>query len=368
MNRQRVRRILLRSVIGLAALALILATAVWLLLGTQGGTEWLFTRLGTLIPGSLEVAELKGPLRGPLDIRGLVYKRDGFEMHVDHLQLEWRLRELAERRLDIQKLWADGIRIVPDPTPDETKESGPLPDLNLRFNIIVRDARVTKLAIGGPGEPPFVIDRIDLDTTAIQNNVKVNRLAVRAPLFDADATGTVRPQGDYPVDLDLRWTARPPDLAAFNGAGRLTGTLEELKVAQELRAPFPARLNAVLFQPLYKLRFDGRLRFQDADPRLVRADLPAIPATGDVAIQGNLEEFTSQGQILAQVQEKIQDVALGQVSATYRLARNAGDGKDQWKIEKAEIGLPGTPTRLTAQGLVTIKGEEVSFAGDASWR
>jgi translocation and assembly module TamB len=364
MNRKRVRKILLRSLIGLAALGLILATALWLLVGTQGGTEWLFTRLGTLMPGSLEVAELKGPLRGPLDIRGLVYKRDGFEMHVDHVQLEWRLRELAQRRLDIQQLWADGIRIVPDPTPDETKESGPLPDINLRFNIIVRDARVTNMAIGGPGEKPFVIDRIDLDTTDIQNNVKVNRLAVRAPLFDADATGTVRPQGDYPVNLDLRWTARPPDLAAFSGGGRLTGTLEELKVVQELRAPVPARLNAVLFQPLYKLRFDGRLRFQDLDPRRIRADFPAVPASGDVAIQGNLEEFTSQGQILAQVQEKIQDVALGQVSATYRLARNG----DQWRIEKADIGLPGTPARLTAQGLVTLKGKDVNFQGDASWR
>lgn len=358
MNRQRLRRILLRTTLGLAVLALLLGATFWFLAGTQGGTEWLFTRLGTIMPGSLEVAELKGPLRGPLDIRGLVYKRDGFEMHVDHVQLEWRLRELLNRQLDIHRLYADGIRIIPDPTPDETKESGPLPDMNLRFNIIVRDARVTKLAMGGPGEPPFLIDRIELETTAIQNNVRVDHLLVRAPTFDADVTGTVRPQGDYPVDLDLRWVARPPDMAAFSGGGRLTGTLEELNVAQDLRAPFPARAEAVLFQPLYNLRFDGRLRFQNLDPRRIRADLPNLPASGDVAIQGNLEEFTSQGNVRGLVEE------LGRVQANYRLARNG----DTWNIERADIALPGTPSRITAQGVVTTKGKEVDFQAKASWQ
>lgn len=361
MNRKRLRRIVLRSAAGLLVLALLLALTFWLLAGTQGGTEFLFTRLGTVMPGSLEVAELKGPLRGPLDIRGLVYKRDGFEMRVDHVQLEWRLRELLSRQLDIQKLYADGIRVVPDPTPDETKESGPLPDMNLRFNIIVRDARVTDLAMGGPGEEPFVIDRINLETTAIANNVRVDLLTVRAPLFDADVTGTVRPQGDYPVDLDLRWTARPPDLAAFSGGGRFTGTLEELKVVQDLRAPVAARAEATLFQPLYKLRFDGRLRFEDLDPRRIKPDLQLLPASGDVAVQGNVEEFTSQGTVRTTVEQ------LGRVDATYRLGRNG----ERWHIERADVTLPGTPTRLTAQGDLTVPaeatGRELGFQGEVSW-
>lgn len=361
MNRKRVFRILLKSAAGLAVLGLLLVLAFYLLAGTQGGTEFLFTRLGTIMPGSLEVAELKGPLRGPLDIRGLVYKRDGFEMHVDHLQLEWKLRELRHRQLDIQKLYADGIRIIPDPTPDETKESGPLPDVNLRFNIIVRDAQVTDLAVGGPGEEPFVIDRINLETTAIANNVRVDRLAVRAPLFDADVTGTVRPQGDYPVDLDLRWTARPPDLAAFSGGGQLTGSLEELKVVQNLRAPVAARADATLFQPLYKLRFDGRLRFENLDPRRIKPDLQLLPASGDVRIQGNVEELTSQGTVRTTVEQ------LGRVNAAYRLAR---DG-ERWHIERADVTLPGTPTRLTAQGDLTLPaeatGRKMGFQGEVSW-
>ena len=90
----RLRRVLLWGGGALVLLAVLLGAGIWFLLGTQGGTEFLFTRLGAIMPGELEVAELHGPLRGPLDIRGLSYKRDGLEMHIDRVQLEWRLRAL----------------------------------------------------------------------------------------------------------------------------------------------------------------------------------------------------------------------------------------------------------------------------------
>ncbi len=144
MSRPRLKKFLLWGSAASLLLVLLLGVAFWFLAGTQGGTEWLFTRLGALMPGKLEVARMTGPLRGPLDIRGLKYEREGFEMQVDHVQLEWKLREIFERQLDIHQLYADGIRIVTTPS-EEEKERSPLPDVNLRFNIIVRDARVTDL-------------------------------------------------------------------------------------------------------------------------------------------------------------------------------------------------------------------------------
>src|SRR5215210_7215956 len=106
MNRPRVKKILKWTSVALVSLVVLLAAGVWFLAGTQGGTQWLFTRLGALVPGKLEVAKMTGPLRGPLDIRGLKYEREGFEMVVDHVQLEWRLRELLNKQLDIQRLYA----------------------------------------------------------------------------------------------------------------------------------------------------------------------------------------------------------------------------------------------------------------------
>jgi translocation and assembly module TamB len=354
----RLRRILLWGGGALVLLAVLLGAGVWFLLATQGGTEFLFTRLGALMPGELEVAELRGPIRGPLDIRGFSYKRDGLEMHVDRVQLDWRLRELLSRQLDIQSLHAQGIRIIPTPTAKK-EEPTALPDVNLGFNILVRDAQVRDLQIGAPGEEPLVIDRIDLATTAIGNKFQIERFVVRAPLLDGDISGSFQPQGDYPVDLQVQWKVRPPALAGFSGRGALTGSLEELKVAQTLDAPFPARLNATLLQPLRDLKFDARVAFSDFNPRLIKADLPDLPARGEITAKGDIEAFTSAGTVRGQVEQ-----AGGPVEVTYDLAR---DG-ERWTIRQADIALPGTPTRIDAKGLLTVQEKNLEIQVQAGWR
>lgn len=361
MNRPRLKKFVKWASLGLLSLAVLLAAAFWFLAGTQGGTQWLFTRLGAVMPGKLEVAKMTGPLRGPLDIRGLKYEREGFEMYVDHVQLEWKLRELLKRQLDIQKLHADGIRILTTPT-EEEKEQGPLPDINLRYNIIVRDALVTNLSMGAknapPGEPPFVIDRIALETTAIQNDVRVDSLTVRAPTFDADVTGTVRPLGDYPVDLDVKWAYRAPDMAPFSGGGQLAGTLKELQVAQTLGAPFPASVNATLHEPLYNLRFDGRAKFSGLNPQRIKADLPNMPASGQIALKGDLENFTSLGTVEGVVEQ------VGPVRADYSLEREG----ELWRIQRADVALPGTRARVSANGTLKFDGKNLDMNARASWQ
>jgi translocation and assembly module TamB len=364
-KKHRLRRFLKWSGAVLLILLLLLGAAVWFLLSTQGGTRFLFTRLGALIPGSLEVAELTGPIRGPLDIRGLVYKSEGMEVRIDHVQLEWRLRNLLSKRLDIDKLYADGIRVIPTPSKEPEKEKSKLPDLNLRFNIALHDARVTNLQIGALGEKPFVIDRVDLKTREIGNLFTIERFTVRSPTIDGDITGTFRPQGDYTVDLQTKWTVRPPDMAAaFTGSGPLTGSLEKLQVNQTLTAPFPARLAAVLDQPLYDLRFDGRLVFSDVNPHLLKADLPDLPASGEVAVKGTVDAFSSSGTVRGVVSPALAE-GVGPVAVTYRAARDGAD----WRIDSAAITLPGTTTQIDASGLVKAPiGQPVSIQGKASWR
>src|SRR6266545_707523 len=171
-NHPRLRRFLLWGGGAFILLAVLVGAGIWFLLSTQGGTQFLFTRLGALMPGSLEVGELHGPIRGPLSIRGLVYKREGLEIHIDRAELKWRMRDLLSRQLEIEQFHAQGIRIIPAPTA-EKKEPTALPDINLRFNIAVRDAQVRDLQIGAPGAVPFVIDRIDLVTTSIGNDFKI---------------------------------------------------------------------------------------------------------------------------------------------------------------------------------------------------
>jgi len=365
--RSRARRFLLWSGAALLVLLLCAGAAVWFLLGTQGGTRFLFTRLGALMPGSLKVAELHGPLRGPLEVRGLVYERDGLTMRIDHVQLAWRLRSLLARRLDVDRLYADGIRIIPTPSKEPKKESSRLPDVNLRFNIAVHDARVTNVQIGGAGEQPFVIDRIDLITRETGGRFQIERFTVRSPTIDGDVTGSFQPQGDYPVDLVARWTVRSSgrpggNPTSYSGRGQLGGTLERLRVSQTLSAPFPARLDAVLTEPLYDLRFDGKLAFSDFNPRSLRADLPDIPASGEVTVKGSTDTFSSAGTVRGEVR---QVAGVGPVAVTYRAARDGA----RWRIDNATVTLPGTAMRIDASGQVTApEGQPMEVHATARWQ
>ena len=159
---------------------------------------------------------------------------------------------------------------------------------------------------------------------------------------------------------------RPPagHGGAFTGSGPLTGTLEKLQVDQTLTAPFPARLAAVLDEPLYDLRFDGRLVFSDVNPHLLKADLPDLPASGEVAVKGTVDAFSSSGTVRALVGQALME-GVGPVAVTYRAARDGAD----WRIDSAAITLPGTATRIDASGLVKAPiGQPVAIEGKASWQ
>lgn len=390
-RRHRIVRILLYVAGGVAALLVLCAVALALLVGTQAGTRFLFARLGALLPGSFAVRQADGRIDSPLTLSGVTYKRPGMEVTIDRLYLEWRLPALLERRVDIGRLYADGVHVVSTPSPSQQPTQ--LPDLDLHFNIIVRDARVRGLTVGSttpgpaaaaaavtgkpaataaaaggspaapaapggspaavaasasaPASAPLVIDEIDLRTSDIRNQVRIDELAVRSALLRADVTGTVQPRGDYPVDLHVRWAVRPPGppaTAEVVGAGSLSGTLASLHVDQTLSAPFRVQLAAVLTEPLRSLRFDGRLAFQGVNPRRLRTDLPDLPASGMLTARGSLDAFTSAGTLVGAM------APAGDFRLDYQIERQG----DAWQVRQASVALPGTPAHLALSGRVAL--------------
>jgi translocation and assembly module TamB len=391
LKRRRVVRILVYVAAGIAALLVLLGLGLAFLVGTQTGTRFLFARLGAFLPGTFAVRQADGRIDSPLTLSGVTYKKPGMEVTIDRLYLEWRLHALLERRLDIGRLYADGVHVVSTPSPG--KEPTQLPDLDLHFNIIVRDARVRRLTLGSPspGAPapavppgavpnpsppppgaapptvvpqtaaaaPLVIDEIDLKTSDIRNRVRIDQLAVRSALLRADLSGTVQPQGDYPVDLNVRWAVRPPGppvTAEVVGGGTLTGTLASLHVEQALTAPFDVRLAAVLTQPLRDLRFAGRLAFTGVNPRRLRADLPDLPASGLLTASGSLDRFTSAGTVEGTMEPA------GRFRVDYQIERQG----DAWQVRQANVALPGTPVRLALSGRIDLPAAAAPAASGAN--
>jgi translocation and assembly module TamB len=382
----RGRRLLTIVLASLAGLVLAVVFTLAFLLGTQSGARFLFGRLGALLPGSFEVAGVQGPIRGPLALTAVVYKRPGMEVRIDHLSLAWRPAALLRRQLDVESLAAQGVHVLKTPAPP-TNQPFKLPDLNLRFNIIVRDAQVRDLTVtsaagsgssGSPAAPaaaanpaPLVIDRIDLATTERAGVFHVDRLTVRSPQVNADVSGTLEPRGAYPVDLAARWSVQPQGMAPVAGGGTLSGTLESLRVAQAIETPFPVRLTALLTEPFQTLGFDARVDFRDLDPRRLKASLPALTASGSVTAKGNLDDFTSAGTVSGSLPQT------GPLAIAYALARQGGE---TYRLDTADVTFPGTPTRLQAAGRFTLAdapagqksgqkpGQKLEIDATVSWR
>ncbi len=379
-SRHRGRRILAIALVAVGALLLLVFFAGGFLLGTEAGARFLFARLGTLLPGSFDVARVEGPIRGPLTLSGVVYKREGMEVRIDRAALAWRPGALLAKRLDVERLEAQGIHIVKTPAP-KTNEPFKLPDLNLRFNILVRDAEVRNLtltaaeaAAGGSANAaapppagqsaPLVIDRIDLATTETAGIFHVDHLTVRSPQVNADVSGTLDPRGDYPVDLAARWSVQPQGMAPVAGHGTLSGTLVNLKVAQAVETPFPVTLDALLSTPFETLGFDARLAFRDVDPHRLKMTLPALTAAGSVTAKGTLDDLTSAGTVEVAVPASL--APTGPVAISYRLARQGGE---TYRLDAADVTFPGTPTALHAAGRFTLTADQkLSADSTLSWR
>lgn len=385
-KRSRRRRLLRRGAGALLLAAAALAGCLWFALGTEPGARWLFTRLGALLPGELEVADLDGPVRGPLTVHGLRYATESMEVTVERVFLDWRLRELLERRLDIHRLEADGVDVVTMPGPEEP-ERGPLPDVNLRFNIVVRDARVRDVEIrsldelqeAAAGEPeaaePFVIDAIDLATVARGGLVDVESLRLRSPDLDLDAAGTLRPQGAYDIDLEARWVYRGGDLPTFAGGGTLTGTLQALRVRQDLSEPFAVRLDALLGDPLYDLSFEAELAAEGVRTTAIDPEWPAVTADARLVAEGTLEALALRGTVDADSAEygrlrTALDVAL-------ELPGDAAGEPTEIEVRELVATRPVTSTRVRLTGGVTLpaapateeeEGDPIRFDLAAAWR
>ncbi|MEP6801854.1 MAG: translocation/assembly module TamB domain-containing protein [Acidobacteriota bacterium] len=356
-----VRKALLGVAIAAGILVIAAAVALWWALSTQSGARRLVALASSALKGSVSVERVEGRIRGPLTLHGLVYKTPALTVRVDKATIDWRVSELLRRRIDIVSLKASGVRVVSTPAP-EKKARQSLPDLHLPFDIVIRQARVENLTFSSSapsGGAPFRVDTIVLSTRATGGAIHVERLEARGPTFSADVSGSVRPQGPYPVDLSTRWSLKPAGGPPYSGSGRLTGTLQQLGVAQVLSTPFSARLDATLTDPLRDLRFRGDLTFEGVDARRLSPAAPQLVASGSLHAEGALQSFRARGRATART-----DVAnLGRVDAAWEIAR---DG-EQWRIRRADFTLPDGSSVRASGTVRTASPAPLQFDVGAEW-
>jgi translocation and assembly module TamB len=328
------------------AVVVVTAGIVWVA-GTDSGARWGFERLGAILPGELQIAELEGPMRSPLRIRDLTYRTEDVEITVQRLALRWQLGKLWTRRLDIAELVADSVRVVLARRPGTIRESGdsaavPLPDLDMPVHILLRDTRLRHVEISRQAEPGrFVADEIHLESLAFRDTLGLKRATLRSAELDLDIEGTVLPRRDYPLLLQSRWTWRRPGLPLLAGSGRAVGTIESLVVDQRLTAPSAARFQGVITTIRRRPAVDGVLEFDRLDPSTLVRGWPAQAASGTVHLRGRQDRFTLEGS--AQT-----EAGATPLDTRFLIEREP----DRWRIERMAVNVPGRDGSAQIRGTV----------------
>jgi translocation and assembly module TamB len=338
-----------RWTLGLLLLLVLLLVAavglVWYAASTESGTRTLISRVGPMIPGELTIGAQTGPLTGPLDLRNVHYKNATMDVRLNHLHLVWKAGRLRQRMLDVDQLHAEGIRVALKKSGDTTS-NGKLVDLHLPVNVIVRDALIRDLEIAREGQPPFRLDRIALDARSerARDLLHVRSLAVDGPTFQLRAAGDLNPVGDYAVNLQTQATYRDPKMPPFVVGARLNGTLEKLGVDARLSQPFDAHVQGNVLTPMRTIGMDLTAQVRGFNARAINPQWPlAVIRDGDVAIKGELNDFTSQGRIAGAYE------SYGSGIADYRLARKGDDLHFEYLNLKTEKGAA-----ISARGTISL--------------
>jgi translocation and assembly module TamB len=361
-------RALRLAAVAVATLAIVAALGGSWVAYTDAGARWGFERLGALLPGELQIADLKGPLRSPLSVRDLTYRNENVEITAQRLALRWRLPKLWTRRLDIAELTADSVRVVFARRPGTIHESGdtavvPLPDLDLPVHILMRDVHLKHVELWRQGEPGrFAAGQVRLQSLAFEDTFGLRRAILHSPELDIDVWGTVLPRRDYPLALDAEWTWRPPGRETVSGAGRLTGTLERFDIDQRLRAPFPAHLTGTVVSLRRRAHLDGVLTFEDLDPRTIDPGWPAVVMSGSARVRGRRDRFALDGDLRART-------AGTPLIASFALDRDPA----RWRIERLALRIPGRSGAAVIHGTI-VPGDGADGGGtprldlEARWR
>jgi translocation and assembly module TamB len=328
----------------LALLAVLLASVAWLA-ATASGFRWLTDTATTLSGEQLKFEGVDGHLGAPLGIRRLTLATDTKRIEIENLRLEWQPRALWQRRIEIDLLAAQTLRVIilkKDLAPPELPVSLRLP-LDLRVQVI----DLARLDIVEAGQTlGFRNLRARLDGTGAR--YRLTGATLESPW--AEASGEFELGKDAPFALQGRIDAARSDPVPVSARLELKGELAALQFRLDAAAQGMSLLASGEVAPFARVRLPRLLvAGEGIDPRQFVADAPSA----DLAFSGVFE---------GQPGERL----LGSFSLSNRLAGRL----DQQRLPLANLtgAVLGDAAHADFSALVIDLGAAGQFSGDGQWR
>ena len=293
----------------LGILLLILLLIVLLALGAVGflaGTERGFnlaTREAAKRVDGLELGAFRGSLASGIGTDALSFESDALKVEARGVDTAWRLGCLTERRFCLDRAIVDELDVTTfatdAPPPEAPAGDIELPSVRLPIDVTAEEVLVRRLTFQPPGDaPPQVLENVRLSARTEDGTLVLDEAALDYGTYSARVSGTVTPDGDYPIDLDLVATLDDvvPEGEGFGDVRdvrvelALDNTLRELDVAADVSGPASARLEGRV-EPLDKdLPLAVELVVPEAGWPL---DTRALARARDlrVTVDGTLEDY-----------------------------------------------------------------------------
>ncbi len=333
------------SLAGLFALLMLLAAAGAFMATTASGFRWLAAAATALSGERLTFEGVDGHLGMPLGIRKLTIATDNQCIEIEDLRFEWQPRMLWQRRIEVDLLAAQTMRVSilkKDLTPPELPAS-----LRLPLDLQVRVLDLARLDIVEAGKTlTFRNLKARLDGSGARYRLSGATLA--SPW--ADVSGQIDLGKDAPFALQGRVDAARRDPLPVTARLELTGALAALQFRLDAAAEGMSLFARGEAAPFARVRLPRLLvAGEGIDPRRFAADAPSA----DLAFSGVFE---------GQPGERL----LGTFSLSNRLAGRF----DQQRLPLANLtgAVLGDIGHADFSSLAIDLGAAGQFAGAGQWR
>ena len=345
-----------RIAIAFAVLLLVVAAALWWLLGSNAGLRFALARAQAATDGALHVQQAQGRLIGPLDLAGVRYDDGkGTSVTVAKLHLDLRFWPLLAKRVHVLALQADGVEVaLPRPAPENTSNPAGF-SLQPPVELILDRAHIGTVKVTRDGRPLFVSSQLDLAGSWTRRGIELGRLALQAPDGHVDLAGTLALGRNYQGDskAGFAWKVGDTDYAG-NLVAHSDGKQAHLELT--LSAPTVAQLQLDLSQG-GDYAWSGTLDVPRFDPKPLLDD-SSLKALA-LAVQGHGDRYggTLDGRLGLNDYQLLLQPLRAQFDRDYHALT----------LQQLNLGSPQIKGSVAASGVVQLDAKPLSARLDIHW-
>ncbi|WP_295871813.1 translocation/assembly module TamB domain-containing protein [uncultured Zhongshania sp.] len=229
---------LIRGILSCALLVITLLAAVYLILDTQRGSDWLLSKSLQYISPQATFSSYSGTLASGIQLKDLHLPLPAADIDIASIDSEWNLWGILSGELTVHKLHIDQLNIALNIDTEAPIEKLPSawPNLGLPIPISVKDAKIENISIRNQDNIQ-TIERISLRAHSGLLSTSIKELAVKSKLYSATLKGRLRNHAPYKMHFNLSWLLNLEQQAEFSGNGELSGDLQQLRLKHTLTQP-----------------------------------------------------------------------------------------------------------------------------------